>query len=394
MPGFNTGPGKRNAAPAKWPLIPTHNSMKKNAPDQVIKYTEPQACINKLLTRIPAWLAVDDSGADIILSTRIRLARNLSAFAFPSKAGASTLQQVIDAAVAACPKLGMLKNAFVLNMTELDEIAEKMLVERRLVSPAFVEASHPRVAIIDPDEFFSIMINEEDHLRIQSLQPGLALQEAWRQISVLDDELSDQLEFAYSSHFGYLTACPTNTGTGMRASLLVHVPGLSIDQDTHKLMKKLATKEITVRGFYGEGSDAMGNIFQISNQLTLGRTESSILKKLEEMAQKIVEAEQEARERLLFKQRTLTEDKVFRALGLLQHARVMSSAELLNHLSMVKLGVELRVLPAAKASFINELILMTQPAHMQTLQGHKADSAHRDAMRARIVRERFAHASR
>lgn len=367
--------------------------MKKPIPDlteRAARHARAVASIDAMLSSSPGWLSADTQNDNrIILSTRIRLARNLKSVLFPSTATNEQLEQVIELTEDACAGIKMLNDAYFIPMHELDDISEKVLVERRLISPVFASSAHPRMVIVDPREHVSIMVNEEDHLRLQSIQPGLALQEAWRLISLLDDELSEKLEYAFSPQFGYLTACPTNTGTGMRTSIQAHLPALSILQEVEQLVKKLAPSEIAVRGSYGEGSEVQGNIYQISNQLTLGRTETAIIDRLEVVAQKFIEAEQHARDRLFKHERVLLEDKIYRAVGILQNARVMSSQEFLDHLSMVRLGVDLEMLSGFQVEMLNQLMLITQPAHMQKMHKKRYKAGQRDVQRAEIIRRAF-----
>jgi protein arginine kinase len=348
-----------------------------------------QAGVETLLTNTPAWITAKSDVSTIILSTRIRLARNLRACLFPSKADDIQLQRVIETTEQACSQIKMLRKALFIRMEDMDDVDEKLLVERRLVSPIFASASHPRMIVVDKKEFVSIMVNEEDHLRLQSIQAGLAFQAAWQLVSLLDDELSEKLEYAFCSNFGYLTSCPTNTGTGMRASIQIHLPALSFTNEINRIVKELAPSEIAVRGYYGEGSEIMGNIYQISNQLTLGRTENAIINHLEKVSQKFIHAELKARDRLLKKERHLLEDKIYRALGILQNARVMSSQELLHYLSMVRLGMDFEWINGIEAETFNELMLITQPAHMQKMHHKKYDAEQRDRLRAEIIRRKF-----
>lgn len=355
----------------------------------VIQRRAAQARIAEMLKVLPAWAAETDEHGDIIQSTRIRLARNLFSFPFPSAAGETDLFAVVEKVQEACGRVKLLEGAAFFPIEHLDSVSAKVLVERRLISPAFAEATHPCMAVVDGTETLSIMVNEEDHLRLQSLQPGQALREAWRNISRLDDELSEQLDYAFSYEFGYLTACPTNTGTGMRASILVHLPALSLANRVEKLIRDLAPSEIAVRGFYGEGTEVIGHIFQISNQLTLGRSETAIVNRLEIVANKFMEMEREARENLLHEKSRVLEDKIHRAYALLKAARLMSSLEFMNHLSMVRLGVDLGLLDGVRARALNELMIFTQPAHMQKRHENLANPEHRDALRAQIIREKF-----
>ena len=345
--------------------------------------------IQALLQKVPAWAMGHEAQEGILLSTRIRLARNLYGIPFPSTASDEQLDEVIRIVSDACRATPILQDVTYLYLKELDDVSRKVLVERRVISPMFSEADHAGMVVMDANETVSIMVNEEDHLRIQSIQPGLGLREAWRVISRIDDELSEHLSYAFSEQFGYLTSCPTNTGTGMRASILIHLPALSILDEVEKIIKELAPTEIAVRGFYGEGTEVIGNIFQISNQLTLGRTEIAIVDRLEVVANKFIELEQNAREKLLREQPDELEDRVFRALGILQNARIMSSLEFMNHLSMIRLGADMGLIQGLDAATLGELMIFTQPAHMQKMYKNMEDSRSRDRARAEIIRKKL-----
>jgi len=239
------------------------------------------------------------------------------------------------------------------------------------------------------------MINEEDHLRIQVMQSGFNLNDAWSIIDALDDELSAVLPFAYSSEWGYLTCCPTNTGTGMRASVMVHLPSLVITKQINKVLHTITKLGLTARGLYGEGTEASGNFFQISNQVALGRREAELIENLERILKQVIDHEQTARESLMTNNRTQLEDRIWRAFGILQHARTMSSSEALDLLSAVRLGVDLGVMAngTAKAGIdrkaVNELFLFSQPAHLQKLEGKALGAKERDAKRAQLIRDRL-----
>jgi protein arginine kinase len=345
--------------------------------------------LNSLVNNLPHWLDGNAPHANIIISTRVRLARNLVDYSFPNAADEEDLEKVMREVYHAITLSQQLGEPMFLDMQKLGKLERKFLVERRLISPPFAESGKPAMLVVGEEELLSVMVNEEDHLRIQSIQPGLNVEEAWRLIAQLDDELGEQLQYAFTDQFGYLTACPTNTGTGMRVSLFVHLPALAILEEIEKVIKKLAPSEITVRGFYGEGTEVVGNIFQISNQLTLGRTDDSIVKRMEEVAQRLLSIEAEARERLFNDQKLQIEDKVSRALGILQYARLLSSLELLSLLSYLRLGVDLGMLPNLNHSLLNELMVILQPAHMQKLYRDANDDLARDIRRAEIVREKI-----
>jgi len=345
--------------------------------------------LNNLVKNLPRWLDGNAPHANIVISTRVRLARNLVDYSFPNAAAEDELERVVREIYSAIAPSQQLSEPMFLDMQRLGKLDRKFLVERRLISPPFAESDKPSILAVGEDEYLSVMVNEEDHLRIQSVQPGLNVEEAWRLIAKLDDELGEQLKYAFTDQFGYLTACPTNTGTGMRVSLFVHLPALAILEELEKVIKKLAPSEITVRGFYGEGTEVAGNIFQISNQLTLGRTDDSIVKRMEEVGQKLLSIEDDARDRLLDEQRLQIEDKVARVIGILRYARLLSSLELLNLLSYLRLGADLGLLKNIDHSALNELMVILQPAHMQKIYHDADDDARRDIRRAELVREKI-----
>ena len=260
-----------------------------------------------------------------------------------------------------------------------------------------MHADHKGVAI-GQGEMISVMINEEDHLRIQVIQSGLNLQDAWSVIDALDDELSEALPYAYSSDWGYLTCCPTNTGTGMRASVMAHLPALVITKQINKVLHTITKLGLTARGLYGEGTEASGNFFQISNQVALGRSEEEILENIDRILKEVIHQEQAAREGLLTSNRTQLEDRIWRAYGLLKHAKTMSSNEALDLLSALRLGVDLELMTNGSAlpgsngldrKAVNELFLFSQPAHLQKLEGKTLTARERDTKRAQLLRARL-----
>ncbi len=333
------------------------------------------------------WLTREDSYSDVIISSRIRLARNLNGYPFPHRAKKELLDEVVGKVDAACRNTRLLSAATYLKISNLSEWESKCLIERRLASPQFVNSKKPALLVIAPEEAVSIMVNEEDHLRIQTLAAGLGITEAWRVISNLDDELGDELAYSFSSQFGYLTACPTNIGTGLRVSVFVHLPSLALTEKINSLLSDLPTSEIAVRGFYGEGTDSLGNIFQISNQLTLGRTEKGVIKRMVDISKKIVEMERAARSALLSKNRIKLEDTVYRALGIMQKARLMSSIEAMNLISAIRLGLECGIVNTVTRLALNQLMVLVQPAHLQKVFKRDLEWQERDMYRASFMRE-------
>ncbi len=343
--------------------------------------------IDALAHHTPRWLEGRGKDTDIVISSRIRLARNLTKIPFPSAAHSSDLEHVVEQVGNALSRVRVLHDPMPIDMEQLEELDRKFLVERRLISPIFADSHHPAAVVVGDEELVSIMINEEDHLRIQSIQPGFGIRESWRLCSQLDDELADNLDYAFSDQYGYLTSCPTNTGSGLRVSMFVHLPALTMLGKAEEVMRDLAPNEIAVRGFYGEGTEVIGNVFQISNQLTLGSPEVDIISRLEEIGAQVLDLERQSRERLLKEQKVLLEDQVFRALGILQNARVLSSVEFLTLWSMMRLGLDLEIINGISREILNQLMMTTQPAHLQKQHQELSDVDSRDVMRAIVVRD-------
>jgi protein arginine kinase len=258
-----------------------------------------------------------------------------------------------------------------------------------LMSPTFVPDDRSRALFISEDEKVSIMVNEEDHLRIQSLAPGLDTTNPFNVAGEYDNELGSHLEFDYDPDFGFLTACPTNVGTGMRASVLIHLPGLVITKDIDRVIGKISKMGVIVRGFYGEGTDVLGNLFQVSNQTTLGVSEQDTLELINSVTRSIVNDEAAARVRLMNEACDQIEDKIWRAYGILKHARVLTSEEVMNLLSAIRLGVAMGIIDFVEIGLINEILLLSQPAHLQKYFGEELSSDQRDSLRAEMVRKKL-----
>ncbi len=345
--------------------------------------------VNTLLQQSPKWLDGSGNNSDIVISSRVRLARNLSNFSFPNRAPNKVLSQVLNIVRDCYGKIEDLKDALFLDISELNELDRQFLMERRLISPDLIKLDRSSGLIIGKDELLSVMINEEDHLRIQSLQSGLEINKAWQLIRRIDDGLANTLDFAYSEQFGYLTACTTNTGTGIRASLFINLPALVITEKMDKIINELAPSEVAIRGFYGEGSEILGNIFQVSNQLTLGKTEQSIINRINNMAEQLISFELNAREELMKKNSIVIEDKVARAIGTLKYAKILSSSESITLLSLLRLGVALGFIDSIDEKILNELLVLIQPAHLQKLRGTSLNSRERDILRIKLIRKRL-----
>lgn len=338
------------------------------------------------------WLLGEGPHAEMVLSTRIRLARNLRDVPFTHRAHEAQLQGVLASVQSAAQQSASLRDGLLLRMSECSTIERQVLVERHLVSHELGDGARPRGVLIAPDQRLSLMINEEDHLRLQSLTPGFQLAEAWSLADRADDELEPSLDFAYSEEIGYLTSCPTNAGTGLRASVLIHLPALVLLQEITRVLRSVTQVGLNVRGLYGEHSEVMGNLFQISNQTTLGRSERDSIESLERVTRQIIETEERAREGMVRDARVQIEDKVWRSYGTLRYCRSIQVREVINLCSAVRLGVAMGMSGLCPLRTINELLVLAQPAHLQRAHGAELSSAERNIVRAQLVRERLAAA--
>ena len=338
-----------------------------------------------------SWMEASGEFADIVLSTRVRLARNLQGHAFGTRARVNDREAVLRHLREAARRTPTLSRGTLMEMASLEARTRRILLERRLVSRELVggaEGSPARstgVYLADQDPL-SIMVNEEDHLRIQSLVSGLRLQDAWSMVDRLDEDLGQSLPYAYHHEFGFLTSCPTNVGTGLRASVFMHLPGLVLTKEIGRVLHGLSQMGLTFRGLYGEGSEVVGNFFQVSNQTTLGKTEEDLVSHLDTVVRQVIRKENEARQVLLRDARAVTEDKIWRAYGLLRYARSLSFEELMNLLSGVRLGTSLKLLPGLRVYTLNKIMIFTQPAHLEQAAGRDLPPAECDAHRAAFVR--------
>ncbi len=326
----------------------------------------------------------------IVMSSRVRLARNIKDASFPGwakKPERVRVLELIQPAVASLPEMG---DAFAESMDNLTALDKQILVERHLISREHAAKSAGSGVVLNRDETFCVMINEEDHLRMQALRPGLQLRQAWAAIDQLDSELERKLSFAFNSEWGYLTACPTNLGTGIRVSAMLHLPGLVLAEQINPVIQSVNKLGLAVRGLYGEGTEALGNVFQVSNQMTLGEAELAIVERLEKVLSQIIEHEENARETLLEKKAKVVYNHIGRAYGILANAHSISSKETMNQLSMLRLGLDLGLFPAVDRSLVDELFILTQPAHLQKQQhSDKLTAEERDLVRADMLRDRL-----
>ena len=345
--------------------------------------------VNDLLNHTSEWLKGTGPNSDIVISSRIRLARNLTKFPFPHWASKEDLDAVVQRTKNAMAKVDLLKKSTFFKLVDLDSIDKQFLVERHLMSIEHTQKTEQKAVLINDEEIIAVMVNEEDHLRLQIMQSGFNLLEAWNIINVIDEELSKLLDYAFLSDFGYLTACPTNTGTGMRGSVMLHLPALVMSHQIERVLAAIAKLSFTTRGLYGEGTQASGNFFQISNQVSLGHSEEEIIENINGLIRQIIEQETQARQILLAKNKELLEDRINRSLGILKNARIISSQETIELLSMVRLGSDLGMVKDINRRTINELFIITQPAHLQKLENKKLSAEERDLKRADLIRRKL-----
>src|SRR5215217_54893 len=336
------------------------------------------------------WLDASGEHADVVLSSRVRLARNVDGFAFTGRARDGERLRVLSQLRDAAAHVPSLQNSVMLRVDEMPAPDRLLLHERHLVSKelAGLDAQHPvrSGAAVFLAEQVGMMVNEEDHLRLQALRSGFDLGPAFEAVSRLDRELGSQIPYAYHPEFGFLTACPTNTGTGMRASVLIHLPGLVHTREMQKTLNALQTMGLTYRGLYGEGSEVVGNFFQISNQTTLGRSEEELLDQLLKMVRTVIEKEHEARRHLLREARDVIEDKLWRAYGTLRYARSLTFDEAMNYLSGVRLAVGLKLISGLSVYTLNKLLIFSQSAHLAYSEGRALTESETNLARARYVR--------
>ncbi|HVC93898.1 MAG TPA: protein arginine kinase [Pirellulales bacterium] len=331
------------------------------------------------------WLRGSGPESDIVISSRIRLARNLADFPFISRANAADRAEIERTLRDRILKVQSAELEYV-DVNKLPGIDRQFLVERQLISREHAESEGARGVAIDPNERVSLMINEEDHLRIQVMHSGLDLSGAWEQSNRIDDMVESQVTYAFNERLGYLTACPTNVGTGMRVSVMLHLPALVITRQIDKLFRSLQKISLAVRGLYGEGSQAMGDFYQISNQITLGRAEGELVKQVGDVVPTIIEYERKARDVLVRERQENLHDRVSRAYGILRTAQTISSEETMHLLSSVRMGVNLGLIADLEIPMLNKLFIYTQPAHLQKLSGMELDTADRNIERARYLR--------
>jgi len=345
--------------------------------------------VEDLLGQAGEWLKGTGPESDVVISSRVRLARNLHRFPFltvASRAVRTEIEKFVR------PRLEDARLPCKLSYWPLEELSpldRMLLVERHLISREHAQAEGERGVALGADESVAIMVNEEDHLRLQALRSGLQLEEAYGDVDRLDTALEGTLHFAFSSRFGYLTACPTNVGTGLRISVMMHLPAVVLAKQVDKVLQSLQRLNYTVRGLYGEGTSPLGDFYQVSNQVTLGKSEGDIIAEMRRTVPEVLKFERQWRQKLLEDELRKVEDRVWRAWGILRNARRMSSEEAIELLSALRLGVNLRLITGLSVRTINELFLFLQPAHLQKLERRVLEAEERDAARADFIRRRL-----
>ena len=338
-------------------------------------------------TQPGAWLKGDAPEGDVVISSRLRLARNLQDFRFRGRMSTdeeSLLEshvrdKVVDSSFG--------RSMEYVSLEEIDDLGKLLLMERHLISKEHCNGTGARGVSFDQDGSVSIMVNEEDHLRIQVMAAGLALKEQLHRVNTIDDHLAERLSFSFDMDFGYLTACPTNVGTGLRVSVMLHLPALVLSKHIKKVFNAVNKVNLAVRGFFGEGSQALGDFYQISNQVTLGISQEESLLELNRVLPKVIEYEREVRKVLLQDDRRVLEDKVFRAAAILRSARTISSEEVMALLSFVRMGIYVKLIDDVSIDSVNRLFILVQPGHVQSLAGRTLGPEERDVARAELVRK-------
>jgi len=345
--------------------------------------------VDALLENRVSWLADKGPEDDIAISSRIRLARNISGIPFPISAAHGQLASTVMAVETAVNKTDCFGSSFQFSLSDLSSTDQQILLERRLASRELLNKNDMASLIVSRDESYGVMINEEDHIRLQAMRAGCQLREVWEDVSRIDDQLGEELNFSFDDKLGYLTSCPTNVGTGMRASVMLHLPGLVLSDQINSVIHGVGKLGLAVRGIFGEGTSSLGSLYQVSNQSTLGETEFQIIDRLEAVIKQIISHEKNARQYLLENRQNFLMNHVGRAYGVLRHAYIVSSDETLNSLSALRLGVDMGMFSSVEIHTVNELFILVQPSHLQKYAGKELTSEERDIFRASIVRERL-----
>lgn len=337
-----------------------------------------------------SWIMGGGNENQIVLSSRIRLARNIADIPFPPSLDSKNAKKIVDLVTNVksldCNSNGNYK---LYSMNEISALDRQVLVERYLISPNMTSHQDIGAVLVKEDEVVSIMLNEEDHIRIQAILPGMQLREAYEIANEIDDNIEATAEYAFDESWGYLTSCPTNVGTGLRASVMIHLPALTLTTNVNKILQAVTRIGLTIRGLYGEGTEFVGNIFQISNQITLGRQEEELIENLFGVSSQIIEKEKEARRMLLSNNKLMLEDKIWRSLAIMKNARIMKLQESMRLLSNVRLGIDLGIIDMIPYTLLNEIMVNSQTASLQKYAGEELGNIEKDVLRAEVIRNKI-----
>jgi len=342
-----------------------------------------------LINQPADWMTGEGAVRDVVLTSRIRLARNLTSHLFPGWAKKAQRMALVEAIMPVVERLDHMEDGFSKSLEKLTALQKQVLVERHLISREQAARGDGSAAIINRVQDLSLLINEEDHLRIQGIGSGLCLEDCYARVSSVDENLQGDLDFSFDEELGYLTACPTNVGTGMRASVMMHLPALVLSEQIKPVINAANQHQYVVRGIYGEGTESLGNLFQLSNQSTLGESEQDIIKGLDRFTNDLVEAEENAREKLLETNEKSLLDHIGRAFGILKYAHTISSVEALNLLSLLRLGASIGVFSEKTYALCDALLMNLQPAHLQLYKDRDLEPDERDVIRAEIIRDQL-----
>jgi protein arginine kinase len=345
--------------------------------------------LNDLIKRKCEWLRIEGPRSNIAVSSRVRLARNIEGHLYFNRAGQEQRVETLNTVLLAAEKVDSLKGSLLLKIRNVSDLDKIFLVERHLMSRGHIEETEGKALIVCDREIVSLMLNEEDHLRLQVLQPGFNIKEAWNIADRIDTELGRYLKFDYSNKFGFLTSCPTNTGTGLRASVMLHLSALAMTNQIDSIFEGISKLGLTMRGFYGEGTEALGDFFQISNQVALGHSELEILSNLEGIINRIISREEQLRKELMEKKEEIIADRILRSYGTIKSARIITFAETIKLLSAVRLGVDLGIIKDVDLDTVNDILLSTQPAHLQKILGVNGEAFERDIRRADLIKKKL-----
>jgi protein arginine kinase len=359
---------------------PRFPCFKKRISKTIVKFEE-------LAQQTGEWMRGNGPESDIVMSSRVRLARNLADYPFIRKCSPQDRTAIAASVRRAVDALPLGSETEFVDVSKLGDLDRQFLMERQLISHELSDGEGARAVVLDPHERFSVMVNEEDHLRLQVMQSGLDLHTAWQRMNELDNTLESKLIYSFTKKLGYLTACPTNVGTGLRISVMLHLPALVATKQIEKVFRAFSKINVAVRGLFGEGSQFMGDLYQVSNQMTLGKSEEQILQRVSEVVSRLIEYERKARDFLVQESRDDLHDHVSRALGILCTAKKISSEETMHYLSKVRMGVNMGLIESIPIPTVNQLFIQTQPAHLQKLCGQKLSVSARNTERANYIHQ-------